>query len=254
MKKVLLTIAGFDPSSGAGLSLDLKVFSRFGCYGLAIPTALTIQNSYRVYDYKALSPRLIVETYRRLKTDFKISGLKIGMTGSPRVLTAVKTILADNQGRPVVVDPVFRSSSGRWLLDKNHLASYLKVLAGRMTLFTPNLEEASLLLGRKINQIKQMEKAAREINQLVQAPCLLKGGHLQDQVIDLLDDGQETTVIPKQKLPVNVHGTGCFLSSAILCFLVKGYSLSVACQQASLTVDKFLKSPLTISRRPLFDL
>ncbi len=254
MKKVLLTVAGFDPSSGAGLSLDLKVFSHFGCYGLAIPTALTIQNSYQVYDYKVLSPGLIIEAYRRLKTDFKISGLKIGMIGGPGVLTAVKAILADNPGQPVVVDPVFRSSSGRWLLDKNDLTGYLKVLTGRITLITPNLEEASFLLGRKINQIKQMKKAAREISQLVQTPCLLKGGHLQGQVIDLLDDGRKTTVISKPKLPVNVHGTRCFLSSAVLSFLVKGYSLSASCQQASLAIHKFLQSPLVISRRPLFDL
>ncbi|MDD8019827.1 MAG: bifunctional hydroxymethylpyrimidine kinase/phosphomethylpyrimidine kinase [Acidobacteriota bacterium] len=126
MKKVLLTPAGFDPPSGAGLSLDLKVFSHFGCYGLAIPTSITVQNSFNVYDYKMLPTSLITGSYHCLKMDFKISGIKIGMIGGKKAIPAIKAILADNQQLPVVADPVFRSSSGRWLLDKDDLKATLK--------------------------------------------------------------------------------------------------------------------------------
>jgi len=254
MKKALLTIAGFDPTSGAGATLDLKVFHHFGFYGLAVLSAITIQSSSHVFRVKALSADLLLEQYRKLQADFKLSGLKLGMIGTGSNLRAVEEIISENQKQPRVVDPVFRSSSGKWLLEKKYISLYLQVLSGRITLITPNLDEASLLLERKIKTVKEMEEAARNLSYLTDSAALVKGGHLQDKAIDVLYDGRNLFHFEKKKLPFEVHGTGCFLSSAILCFLADGLSLSEACQKASSTIYHFIQSSIKISNRRLFDI
>lgn len=252
MSKTLLTVAGFDPSSGAGATLDLRVFRHFGYHGLAVLTAITIQNSSRVYGYRTLSPPLVLEQYRRLKSDFKLSGIKIGMLGSKNIIPIVDQILEDNRSLPRVVDPVFRSSSGHWLLEKSGLQPFLKAVSGKISLITPNLNEATLILGEKIDGPEKMEEAARRIAYLTSSACLLKGGHLPAMAVDILFDGQRFYHFRKKKLPLNIHGSGCFLSSAILCFLANGCPLPAACRQASAEVHRRLKTPLKISRRPLF--
>lgn len=254
MKNVLLTVAGFDPSSGAGATLDLRVFNHFGFYGLAVLTAITIQNSFQVYGFKPLSAELILEQYRKLKADFKLAGIKVGMLGSRKAISAVEEIVSDNNNLPVVIDPVFRSSSGQWLLEKKYIQKYLQSIRGKITLFTPNLNEASLILGEKIDTVEDMEQAARRISQLTRSACLLKGGHLMDKVVDVFYDGHQIHLFKKKKLPAEVHGTGCFLSSAILCFLAEGLPLTEACKKASMTIHRFLHSPLLLGHRPLFDL
>lgn len=254
MKKALLTVAGFDPSSGAGLTLDLKVFRLLGFYGLAIPTSLTVQNSYRVYRQIPLSADLVLDFYRKLKIDFKIYGIKFGMMGSFRILPAVKKIIDENKKIPLVVDPVLQSSSGCWLFEEKHLKKFIKTIKGRISLLTPNLPESSLLTGEKISNIEQMKKAARKIFDLVEAPCLIKGGHLsgENHTTDILFDGQQFISIRKKKLPEDVHGSGCFLSSAILCYLVQGQDLITACQKASRLTGRKLRNPVKISKRALF--
>lgn len=247
-------MAGFDPSSGAGATLDLRVFRHFGYHGLAVLTAITIQNSSRVYSYRSLSPALVLEQYRRLKSDFTLSGIKIGMLGSKKIIPIIDEILEDNRSLPRVVDPVFRSSSGRWLLEKSGLRSYLKALSGKISLITPNLNEASLILGERIDRPEKMEEAARRIAHLTSSACLVKGGHLASMAVDILFDGQRFYHFRKKKLPLNVHGSGCFLSSALLCFLASGSPLPAACRQATSEVHRRLKTPLQISRRPLFDI
>lgn len=254
MKKVLMTVAGFDPSSGAGLTLDLRVFRLLGFYGLAIPTSLTVQNSYRVYRQIPLPADLVLDFYRKLKIDFRIYGIKFGMLGSSSTLPAVEEIIAENKKIPLVVDPVLRSSSGHRLFEEKHLKKFIKTIKGRISLLTPNLFESSLLTGEKISNIEQMKIAARKIFDLVEAPCLIKGGHLSEEnhVTDILFDGQKYTLIRKKKLPEDVHGTGCFLSSAILCYLVLGRDLITACQKASRLAGRKLRKPLKISKRALF--
>lgn len=247
MRKALLTLAGFDPSSGAGATLDIRVFNRLGYYGLAVLTSVTVQNSRRVYDYLTLSPELVNRQYRNLRSDFKLAGIKVGMIGSRRLLPTLEKILAENRKLPVVVDPVFRSSSGRWLLEKNSLKDYLKAVSGKITLLTPNLNEASLLLGRKVDRPEKMAEAARRLGELTSSACLVKGGHLPDRAVDVLFDGRRIIMFKRRKLPVEVHGTGCFLSSAILCFLADGHSLTTACREAADRLRLRLHSHLSIS-------
>lgn len=254
MKKALLTLAGFDPTSGAGASLDLKVFKHLGYYGLAVLTSITLQDSRRVYDYLTIPPRLVLQQYRKLRSDFQLAGIKMGMVGSWQLSRAIEQILGESRGLPVVVDPVFRSSSGHWLLERQELTGYLKAIRSKISLLTPNLEEASLLLDKKIDSPEKMVEAAKQLSELASAPCLVKGGHLREKAVDILYDGHRVFQFQKRKLPVEVHGTGCFLSSAILCYLVDGCSLPLACRKASALLHRRLLSPLQISRRALFDL
>lgn len=253
-RQILLTVAGFDPGSGAGATLDLRVFHHFGYYGLAVLTTLTIQNSFKVYDLKPLPASFILEQYRKLKSDFVFSGIKIGMLGSGQAIYAIEEIISENQNWPVVVDPVFRSSSGRWLLEKKYIASYLKSLTGKIALLTPNLNEASLIVGQKVETVEEMKEAARKISELIGSACLIKGGHLQDQAVDVLYDGCNFHLFSKKKFTADVHGTGCFLSSTILCFLASGLTLSEACKRASQTIHRLLRSPLLLGRRPVLDI
>jgi hydroxymethylpyrimidine/phosphomethylpyrimidine kinase len=254
MKKVLLTVAGFDPCSGAGATLDLRVFHHFGFYGLAVLTSITVQNSFKIYGFKSISPELILDQYCRLRADFKPSGIKIGMLGKSRAIPAIEEIVSENKKLPIVIDPVFKSSSGKWLLEKKYIQKYIQAISGKITLITPNLNEASLIAGSKIETVDGMKKASERISHLTESACLIKGGHLKDKAVDVLYDRKRFHFFEKKKLQIKVHGTGCFLSSAILCFLAQGLSLTEACHKASLSIEKFLNSPLHLARNPLLDI
>jgi len=251
MKKALLTVAGFDPSSGAGATLDLRVFSHFGFYGLAVLTAITVQNSFKVYGFQPVPAELILAQYHKLRVDFNLSGIKIGMLGHRQAIPAIEKILAENKKLPIIIDPVLKSSSGRWLFEKKYIQEYISAIKGKITLITPNLDEASLITGIKIETIEDMKKASETISQMTESACLLKGGHLKDKAADILYDRKKFHFFEKKKLQIKVHGTGCFLSSVILCFLAQGDSLTEACRQASISIDKFLSSPLRLARKPL---
>lgn len=231
--KVLLTIAGYDPSSGAGVLLDIAVFRRFGFLGTGILTAVTAQNSRRVADIRCLGGRFMLRQYETLVRDVSPAGVKVGMLGCRRNLPALSRILAQHPKIPIVVDPVFRSSSGCWLLEKEAIPSYLSRLKGRISILTPNLLEASLISGRRLKNPEDMKEAARRIAALIAAPCLVKGGHLAQRIRDVLYDGRQFYLFPHQKLPGDVHGSGCFLSSSLLSYLVMGRPLAEACALAT---------------------
>jgi len=232
-KRILLSIAGYDPSSGAGVLLDVAVFRRFGFLGAGILTSVTAQNSRRVLDVRCLGGGFLLRQYKAIAADILPSGIKVGMLGGRGNIPAVGCILAQHPGIPVVVDPVFRSSSGRWLLEKEAVPSYLSRIKGRISLLTPNLQEASLISGRRVRGSDDMKDAARRIADLITAPCLVKGGHLARSVVDVLYDGRRIYLFPHEKMPLDVHGSGCFLSSSLLSYLVRGRSLAEACALAS---------------------
>jgi hydroxymethylpyrimidine/phosphomethylpyrimidine kinase len=231
--KVLLSIAGYDPSSGAGVLLDVAVFRRFGFLGTGILTAVTAQNTRRVADVRCLGGRFLFSQYETLVRDVSPSGIKVGMLGCRRNIPALGRILAQHPDIPIVVDPVFRSSSGRWLLEKEAVPSYISQIKGRISVLTPNLIEATLISGRRLRDPEAMKEAARRIVDRIAAPCLVKGGHLARRVVDVLYDGRQFYLFPHEKVPGDVHGTGCFLSSSLLAYLVMGKSLAEACALAS---------------------
>ncbi len=230
--KTLLSFAGYDPSGGAGLVLDIGVFQRLGFHGAGVVTALTIQNTRRVTAVRLLSADFLEKQYRTLRQDLTWRGIKVGMIGTSENLRFIGRVLAENAGLPRVVDPVLRSSSGAWLLEPKAIRSFLPTIKGRATLITPNLEEASWLSGRPVRSLEDMRLAARDIFGRSDVPCLIKGGHLKGPVTDLLFDGRGFRIFRHRREAADVHGTGCFLSAAILGFLADGESLVRACARA----------------------
>lgn len=233
MEQVLLSIAGYDPSSGAGVLLDIAVFRRFGFLGTGILTAVTAQNSRQVTDVRCLGRGFLLSQYEALIRDVSLSGIKVGMLGCRENIPALGRILTQHSDLPIVVDPVLRSSSGRWLLEKDALQTYLARIKGRISVLTPNLNEAALISGRRLQNPKMMKEAARRIAEQIAAPCLVKGGHLASKAVDVLYDGQKSYLFPHKKVPRDVHGTGCFLSSSLLSHLAMGKPLAEACALAS---------------------
>ncbi len=255
MTKNLVSIAGYDPSAGAGVLLDIGVFDRLGYRGFGVLTAVTSQNPERVDRVYPLAARAITGQFGRLEETVDISGIKVGMIGTAGNLAAVARILARQARIPRIVDPVFRSSSGAVLLEKKAWPRYLDVLGGKADLITPNLDEAEILVGGPVRSVPEMRKAAAEITRIGRIPCLLKGGHLEGQAVDILFDGREFTDFEHGRSVKDVHGTGCFLSAAILGHLAEGRTLKEACGLGIALVGKAIRQAVPASgSRWTFDL
>lgn len=246
MKKILLSVAGYDPTSGAGVSLDSKVFQLLGFQGMAVLTSITSQNTKGVKKVHCLPPDLLWDQYQTLLEDVSFSGIKVGMVGCGENTEIIKRILENNPNIQKVVDPVFKSSSGAWLLERDSVPSYISEISGKASLLTPNLEEASMISGIKIENTEDMKKAAKRIFSLSSIPCLIKGGHLPRQMVNLLYDGNKFHLFKEEKIKKNVHGTGCFLSSSLLAYLVKGNSLEKACLLATQFTHEAIKNSIQI--------
>ena len=247
-KKILLSVAGHDPTSGAGASLDLKVFQLLGFQGMAVLTSITSQNTKGVRKVHCLSPDLIWNQYKTLCEDVSFSGIKVGMVGCEKNIKVIKRILEDNPDIHSVVDPVFKSSSGAWLLEKDAIPDYISEIKEKASLLTPNLEEAGMICGIRIKNTEDMKKAAKSIFSLSNIPCFIKGGHFPKQMVNLLYDGNKFHFIRKEKIRKKVHGTGCFLSSSILGYMVKGNSLEKACLMATQLTHKAIKNAIKIGQ------
>ncbi len=229
---VLVSIAGHDPTGGAGVLLDLRVFESLGFRGAAVVTAVTAQSTVGVRASLALPSAIIKKQFEVLAGDLAIAGVKVGMLGSRANLRAVAGLLGRSDAVPRVVDPVFRATSGAWLLDKRATGSFLDAMRGRASLITPNLTEASLLAGRALRSVSQMKAASLGVFEKYGIPCLIKGGRFSGRVVDVLYDGREHALFVHAPARRDVHGTGCFLSSAILGFLARGRTLHEACHLA----------------------
>jgi hydroxymethylpyrimidine/phosphomethylpyrimidine kinase len=250
--RTLLSIAGYDPSSGAGVLADVAVFRSLGFAGTGILTAVTAQNTRRVRQVFCLPPRFLVIQYQTLAGDIRLSGIKIGMVGCRNNLAALAEILGESGRLPAVADPVFRASSGPWLLEKAAVKSYLATVRGKISVLTPNMAEAELAAGRPVRSVQEMKEAARMIAASIEAPCLVKGGHLTGEATDVLFDGKDFTLFERKKIEADVHGTGCLLSSSLLCFLVRGHSLAEACALAATwTYRAILRSSRIGKGRPI---
>ena len=220
---VVLTIAGFDPSSGAGVTADIKTIAAHGCYGVACITAMTVQSTAGVRRVDPCDPGLIADTLQELAGDVKIAAVHIGMLGSGKVARAVADFLAKRKPPNVVLDPILKSSSGAVLLDRDGekvLASDLLALAA---VVTPNVEEAAGLTGLPVTDLDQMRSAAAKLHKMGAQSVVVTGGHL-DKAIDLLSfqtrRGVEQEVFKSERQRSNsTHGTGCAFATAMACHL-----------------------------------
>lgn len=230
---VVLTIAGFDPSSGAGVTADIKTIAAHGCYGVACITAMTVQSTQGVSRVEALPARLITDTLKELSRDLEISAVKIGMLGSAEVVEAVSNFLSSGKVGSVVLDPILRSSSGARLLEPKGEKLMIQRLLPLAAAITPNLDEAAALSGLPVTTLDEMKAAALRLHQMGAANVVVTGGHLE-KAIDLLsfthpNGGIENQVFKAERQRSrSTHGTGCAFASALACHLAHGRQLPEA--------------------------
>lgn len=241
-----LTIAGSDSGGGAGIQADLKTFSALGVFGMSAITALTAQNTHSVTGIFPVPPAFIGEQIDAVMGDIGTNAVKIGMLHSPEVIEMVAGKLTQWQCPNVVLDPVMISKSGDNLLRNDAVEALTKHLLPLATVMTPNLPEASVLLGRTIDTPEKMEDAAAALANLGAANVLVKGGHLASGPgIDLLyetESGQTTRYTADRVETKNSHGTGCTLSSAIAAGLARGVDLKTAVAEAKIYITDALKA------------
>jgi hydroxymethylpyrimidine/phosphomethylpyrimidine kinase len=217
---VALTIAGSDPSGGAGIQADLKTFHQLGVFGTAAITLIAVQNTVRVHRVSTLDAKLVGQQIDAVLEDIPPQAAKTGALGTAAIIEAVA---ARRLPCPLIVDPVMVSSHGAALLDENARAALKKLLLPKATLVTPNLDEAAILAGMKITDVPAMQKAAIRIAALGVPSVLIKGGHLEGDAIDVLfHDGQFLDFRTPRIVTRNTHGTGCTYSAAITAFVAQG--------------------------------
>ena len=243
-----LTIAGSDSGGGAGIQADLKTFSALGCYGMSVITALTAQNTVSVTGIQAVPPEFIALQMDAVMTDIGADAVKIGMLHSPEVIRTVAECLQQYDCSSIVLDPVMVTRNGDKLLQDDAVQALKEYLFPMATAITPNLAEASILLGRDVTEIAQMEGACRDLADLGCDRVFLKGGALDGtNSVDLLYDRGEILKLESPRVDTrNSHGTGCTISSAITSCLAKGMELSAAVCAAKAYIDGALRGGATV--------
>jgi hydroxymethylpyrimidine/phosphomethylpyrimidine kinase len=229
---VVLTIAGFDPGSGAGVTADIKTIAAHGCYGVACITALTVQSTAGVRRVEAVDPELVAETLTELAADVEIAAVHIGMLGSGKVARTVVDFLAEHKLPNIVLDPILKSSSGADLLDAAGARWLAEKLIPLATVVTPNIDEASALTGLPVTDPEEMRTAARKLHEMGASAMVITGGHLE-KAIDLLSftskRGIEQELFKSARLRSNsTHGTGCAFATSVACHLAMGRGLPEA--------------------------
>ena len=233
MTPVALTIAGSDPSGGAGLQADLKTFHRFGVYGEAVATLITVQNTRGVTRVSTLDPDLVSAQIQAVIEDIPPQAAKVGALGSRDVVEAVARE-AERFLFPLVVDPVMISKHGTHLIDPDAIQTLIERLIPRAFLLTPNLDEASALVGFPVEDRDAMARAAEKLTALGAANVLVKGGHLRGDALDLLRlaSGEIREFTAPRIDTRHTHGSGCTYSAAITAELAKGAALVDAVARA----------------------
>jgi len=229
---VVLTIAGFDPASGAGVTADIKTIAAHECYGVSCITALTVQSTRGVRRVESVAPKTITETLEELNGDLAIEAVHIGMLGNEQVVTVVADFLERARLPHVVLDPILKASSGADLLNSAGVRVLVERLLPLAELVTPNLDEASTLTGVTVTNLDQMREAATRLHALGAANLVVTGGHLE-KAIDLLSftttRGTETEVFKADRQrSTSTHGTGCAFATALACHLAHGRGLPEA--------------------------
>ena len=220
---VVLTIAGFDPSSGAGITADIKTIAAHGCYGVSAITALTVQSTTGVRRIESVNPKLLRDSLDALTEDVKVSAVHIGMLGSGDIANEVAGFLAEARLPNVVLDTVLASTSGTRLLDEPGRKILTDKLLPLTKVITPNAQEASILTGLEVTSVEDMKQAAGRLQAMGAANVVVTGGHL-DVATDILSlSSGEVQMFKSEHIDSDfTHGTGCAFSSAIACHLAQG--------------------------------
>jgi len=248
MKKVL-TIAGSDSSGGAGIQGDLKTFSANETFGMSVITAVTAQNTQGVYLVHDVPKEAISEQINVLFDDIDIDGIKIGMVSIPETIEMISQTLNQFKLPKIVLDPVMVTKSGSNLLQPNAIDALKEHLIPLAYLITPNIPEAEVLTGLKIETVEDMINASKKLIKLGCKNVLLKGGHLEGPAVDILYDGNNIKKFKLDRIQSNNnHGTGCALSSAICANLAKGLDLETAVKKGKSYVYESIKEGFPIGK------
>lgn len=232
MRGVALTVAGSDPSGGAGIQADLKTFHQFGVYGEAVVALLTVQNTRSLTRVEVLEPSLVVAQLEAVLSDIRPGAAKTGALGSAGVIQALAASLR-GAALTLVVDPVMRSKHGARLMDAEAEMKFRDQLLPLATLVTPNIPEAEALTAETIDSQEGMKRAARRIAGTGARAVLIKGGHLPGPPSDLLYAGATFRWFAGERIETrHTHGTGCVYSAAITAALAQGDSLEIAVGRA----------------------
>jgi hydroxymethylpyrimidine kinase/phosphomethylpyrimidine kinase len=245
---ILLTIAGFDPSCGAGTVADLKTFAAHGCYGVAAITSLTVQNTQGVEAVHNTPTAELRGQLEILVKDCDIAAVKIGMLGNRGNAVVVAEFLDANKFAIVVHDPVMKSSSGTELLDAGGVKYLMTELLKRASVFTPNVPEAEALTGLEIKDLASMEVAARKLVEMGARAVIVKGGHM-DRAVDVVFDGNEMVQLGGDTVKIeSTHGTGCTFASALTAQLAAGRGLIEAATLAKAYVTKAIEKGYAVGK------
>ena len=237
-----LTIAGSDPSGGAGIQADLKTFHQRGVYGTGVITLLTVQNTQRVLAVEVLSPRIVGSQLEAVLEDIPPAAAKAGALGNDEIVRLVAE-KAQHFEFPLVVDPVMVSKHGQPLMAENACAAMRKLLVPKAFLVTPNLPEAGELAGIQVHSLATMEEAAIRIASLGAQAVLVKGGHLEADAVDVLYwKGKFTHYASRRISTLHTHGTGCTYSACITAELAKGRDLLDAVRIAKRFITRAIET------------
>lgn len=249
MPAVALTIAGSDPSGGAGIQADLKTFHQLGLYGEAVITLITVQNTVSLEWVECLPAVLVLHQLRAVLDDIPPAAAKTGALGNRTIVEAVARAAADFRF-PLVVDPVLLSQHGRVLAEDNALPAMRDELIPQASLVTPNLSEAEALTGIEVRDLTGMHRAARRLHDMGAKAVLVKGGHLEGDAVDVLfTTGGLTREFRAARIATHhTHGTGCTYSAAITAELAEGAMLEQAVERAKAFVTEAIRSAPGLGR------
>lgn len=249
LSKTVLVIAGSDPSGGAGIQADLKTLTSLGVYGMTAITALTEQNTNGVSDIFEIPLDFVVKQINCCLSDIDINAVKIGMLHSAELIFAVYEALNDNnilskKDINIVLDPVMVAKGGHKLLKENAVDALKNFIYKVHPVLTPNIPEAEILTGMKINNLTDMKNVGKEIIKLGASNVIMKGGHMETPVItDLyIDDSEIYSIETKKILTNHTHGTGCTMASALSAFLAKSFNVKFSFENAHKYVNNAIKT------------
>ena len=245
--KVVLSIAGSDSSGGAGIQADIKTIIANGCFAETAITALTAQNTLGVRDILNVTPEFLENELDAIFEDIRPDAIKIGMVSDKNLIKSIVKKLKQYNAKNIVVDPVMVATSGSKLLSDDAINTLVNELIPLADIITPNIPEAEVLSGIKINNVSDMERAIKIISKLGSKSVLLKGGHMINDANDLLYYNNELTWINGKRINNNnTHGTGCTLSSAIASNLAKDFDIITSIKRSKYYLSNCLMQMLNL--------
>ncbi|MDD5008270.1 MAG: PfkB family carbohydrate kinase [Syntrophorhabdaceae bacterium] len=244
--KNILTIAGYDPTSGAGVTRDIDTFFSFGFHGISVPTCTVVQGPKGVTDVHATPPDQFRQMLDMINDGLPVDGVKIGVVFDQWYVDEIARFLRKKKGIPVVVDPVFAAKNNRELITGAGMRRLVGSVFPAAHIVTPNIEEASILMGKQVRSVQDMKVSAKILVDSGINAVIIKGGHLKGEPTDILYDGKEFVEWKKKRIERVIHGTGCSFSSSVLSYLVNDYPMKEAFLAAEQYTERLLKESYRI--------